>query len=131
MYLYKLEYPQIRPTNPLYTSTATIKTATSAVSKASTMNTVSRRQKYNPNSPRRIHDWRWVGALAVLCFFPTGIIAIGLAIKARTKFEDGFIDEAKKLNKRALFFCVVSFILGATWILVAFFSMDMWPRTYG
>jgi uncharacterized membrane protein YhaH (DUF805 family) len=95
------------------------------------MNTVSRRQKYNPNAPRRIHDWRWVGALAVLCFFPTGIIAIGLAIKARTKFEDGFIDEAKKLNKRALFFCVVSFVLGATWILVAFFSMDMWPRTYG
>ena len=95
------------------------------------MNTVSRRQKYNPNMPRRISDWRWVGALAVLLFFPTGIIAIGLAIKALTKFEDGFIDEAKKLNKRALIFCIVSFVCGLAWILTAFFVMDKWPRTNG
>ena len=95
------------------------------------MNTVSRRQKYNPNMPRRISDWRWVGALAVLLFFPTGIIAIGLAIKARTKFEDGFIDEAKKLNKRSLIFCIVSFVCGLAWILTAFFLMDKWPRTNG
>lgn len=125
------EYPQIRPTNPLYTSTATIKTATSAVSRVSTMNTVSRRQKYNPNQPRRIYDWRWVSALAVLLFFPTGLIAIGLAIKAQTKFSDGFIDEAKKLNKRAFAVLVLSFMLAFTWIMVAFFMLDKWPRTYG
>jgi hypothetical protein len=118
----------------LYTSTATIKTATSAVSRnsrASTINTVSRRQKYNPNAPRRIYDWRWVSALAVLLFFPTGLIAIGLAFKARTKFDDGFIDDAKKLNKRAFVMCVISFVTGMGWILTAFFIMDKWPRTNG
>lgn len=125
------EYPQIRPTNPLYTSTYTIKTSASHASRASTMNTVSRRQKYNPNAPRRLYDWRWIGALSVLLFFPTGIIAFGLALKARTKFKDGFIDEAKKLNKRAYILCVISFILGVAWILTAFFAMDRWPRTNG
>ena len=133
-FLLIIEYPQIKPTNPLYTSTNTIKTAASAVSRtsrASTMNTVSRRQKYNPNKPRRINDWRWVSALAVLLFFPTGLIAIGLAIKARTKFEDGFIDQAKVLNKRALLFCIVSFVFGIAWLLTAFFLMDRWPRTNG
>lgn len=131
------EYPQIRPTNPLYQSTATIKTATSHISRASrnsrasTMNTVSKRQKYNPNMPRRINDWRWVGALAVLLFFPTGLIAIGLAIKAQTKFNDGFIDEAKKLNKRAFVMCIISFVIGTAWLLTVFFLVDKWPRTYG
>ncbi|CAF0989251.1 unnamed protein product [Brachionus calyciflorus] len=125
------EYPQIRPTNPLYTSTHTIKTQASHASRASTMNTVSRRQKYNPNSPRRLYDWRWVGALAALIFFPSGLIAFGLAFKARTKFKDGFIDEAKKLNNRAYALCVVSFCLGAVWIMTAFFMMDKWPRTNG
>jgi hypothetical protein len=95
------------------------------------MNTVSRRQKYNPNAPRRISDYRWVGALAVLLFFPTGLIAIGLAIKARTKFNDGFIDEAKKLNNRAFWICMLSFCFGLAWILTTFFIMDKWPRTYG
>lgn len=128
------EYPQIRPTNPMYTSTNTIKTGVSAASRtsrASTMNTVSRRQKYNPNAPRRIHDYRWMGALAMLLFFPTGFIAIGLAFKARTKFADGFIDAAKKLNGRAFFFCVLSYIIGAVWLLAVFFWMDKWPRTNG
>lgn len=131
------EYPQIRPTNPLYQSTNTIKTATSHVSrasrtsKASTMNTVSRRQKYNPNAPRRIYDWRWASALAALIFFPTGLIALGLAIKAQTKFNDGFIDESKKLNHRAFVILVISFILGLAWILTMFFLVDPWPRTNG
>lgn len=95
------------------------------------MNTVSRRQKYNPSAPRRLYDWRWVGALAVLIFFPTGLIAIGLAFKARTKFKDGFIDEAKKLNQRAFTMCVISFCIGVVWIMTAFFLMDRWPRTNG
>lgn len=125
------EYPQIRPTNPLYTSTHTIKTGTSAVSRGTTLNTVSRRQKYNPNKPRPLHDWRWTAALAVLLFFPTGLIALGLAIKAQTKFADGFIDEAKKLNKRAFAILILSFILAFVWIMVAFFMIDKWPRTYG
>jgi hypothetical protein len=105
--------------------------AASVASRVSTMNTVSRRRKYNPNAPRRISDWRWVAALALLLFFPTGIIAIGLAFKARTKFEDGFIEEAKKLNKRAFIFCVVSFIFALAWILTTFFLVDKWPRTNG
>ena len=132
------EYPQIRPTNPLYTSQASIagktlaaQSGVSRVSRASTMNTVSRRQKYNPNAPRRISDWRWISALAVLLFFPTGVIALGLAFKARTKFEDGFIDEARKLNKRSMLFCIASFLIGVAWILTAFFIMDKWPRTNG
>ena len=101
------------------------------MSRASTMNTVSKRQKYNPNAPRRISDWRWVGALAVLLFFPTGVIAMGLAIKAQTKFHDGFIDEAKKLNYRAFVMCVISFALAVAWILTMFFLVDKWPRTNG
>jgi hypothetical protein len=125
------EYPQIRPTNPLYTSTATIKTSGSAMSRGTTINTVSRRQKYNPKAPRRIYDWRWTGALAALLFFPTGLIALGLAFKARTKFDDGFIDDAKKLNKRAFNLCLVSFFFAAAWLLTAFFLMDIWPRTNG
>jgi hypothetical protein len=81
--------------------------------------------------PRRINDWRWVSALAVLLFFPTGLIACGLAFKAQTKFEDGFIDEARKLNKRSFTLCLVSFFLAAVWIMTAFFMMDIWPRTNG
>jgi hypothetical protein len=69
--------------------------------------------------------------LAVLLFFPTGIIAFGLSFKARTKFKDGFIEEAKTLNKRAYAFCIISFICGLAWILTAFFLMDRWPRTNG
>jgi len=101
------------------------------MSRASTMNTVSKRQKYNPNTPRRISDWRWVGALAVLLFFPTGLIAIGLAIKAQIKFQDGFIDDAKKLNLRAFVMCVISFGFAVAWILTMFFLVDKWPRTNG
>ena len=71
-----IEYPQIRPTNPLYTSTATIKTHVSASSHGSTINTVSRRSKFNPAAPKPIHDWRWLSALAILLFFPTGIITL-------------------------------------------------------
>lgn len=128
------EYPQIKPTNPLYNSTNTLKTAASQASRASrasTMNTVSRRQKYNPNQPRRIQDLRWTSALAVLFFFPSGLISLGLAIKAQTKFNDGFIDEAKKLNRRAFIVSSLSFFFGAVWILTMFFLVDKWPRTNG
>jgi hypothetical protein len=121
----------VRPTNPLYTSTATIKTHASAVSRGSTLNTVSRREKYNPAAPRRLHDWRWLSGLSTLLFFPTGLLALGLAIKARSKFRDGFINEAKKLNKRSVTLCIISILCGLAWLLGLFFGVDRWPRTNG
>jgi hypothetical protein len=35
------------------------------------------------------------------------------------------------LNKRSFALCLVSFFLGAVWIMTAFFMMDIWPRTNG
>ena len=60
-----------------------------------------------------------------------GIIALGLAIKARSKFYDGFISEAKKLNYRALVLCIISMVCGLAWLLGLFFGVDKWPRTNG
>jgi hypothetical protein len=67
----------------------------------------------------------------VLFFFPTGLIALGLAIKAQTRFTDGFIAEAKKLNKRSFWLCIVSFVFGIGWLFGLFFGTDKWPRTNG
>ena len=38
--------------------------------------------------------------------------------------EDGFIDQAKVLNKRSFLFCIISFVCGLAWLLTAFFLMD-------
>ena len=62
-----LEYPQVRPTNPLYSSTFTIRTMSSGISQASsTATVVERRKKFDPRLPKRPSDWRW---FAVLCCF--------------------------------------------------------------
>lgn len=65
------------------------------------------------------------------CLFSKGIVAFGLAYKAQTKFRDGFIDESRKLNKRALTLCIISIICGISTGLALLFSFDAWPRTNG
>ncbi len=68
-----LEYPQVRPTNPLYSSTFTIRTLSSAVSNASsTATVVERRKKFDPRLPKRPSDWRWFSVLCIFLFPPTG-----------------------------------------------------------
>ena len=69
-----LEYPQVRPTNPLYSSTFTLRTLSSAVSNASsTATVVERRKKFDPHIPKRPSDWRWFAGLCIFLFPLTGI----------------------------------------------------------
>jgi hypothetical protein len=68
-----LEYPQVRPTNPLYSSTFTIRTLSSAISKASsTATVVERRKKFDPHIAKRPSDWQWFAVLCIFLFPPTG-----------------------------------------------------------
>jgi hypothetical protein len=150
--LIDLEYPQVRPTNPLYSSTFTIRTLSSAVSNASsTATVVERRKKFDPRLPKRPSDWRWFAVLCIFLFPPTGknqlrnmifnrilfflfcvgLIAFGLARKAQVKCKDGFLDEARKLNKRALILCIASVICGVALLLGFFYGFDSWPRSNG
>ncbi len=73
------EYPQVRPTNPLYSSQSTIRTQGSnpqpgvAPSSKSSATLVNRRQKFDPQAPRRPSDWRWLAILCIILFFPLGM----------------------------------------------------------
>ncbi|CAF2391727.1 unnamed protein product [Rotaria sp. Silwood2] len=146
------EYPQVRPTNPLYSSTFTIRTFSSGISNASsTATVVERRKKFDPQLPKRPNDWRWFAVLCIFLFPPTGkmqilnklipngfifyyclgIMAFCLARKAQIKCKDGFLDESRKLNKRALALCIISVICGVALILGFFYAMDSWPRSNG
>ncbi|CAF1276260.1 unnamed protein product [Adineta steineri] len=126
------EYPQVRPTNPLYSSTFTIRTLSSGISNASsTATVVERRKKFDPQLPKRPSDWRWFAVLCIFLFPPTGLIAYGLARKAQIKCRDGFLDESRKLNKRALALCIISVICGVALILGFFYGLDSWPRSNG
>ena len=72
------EYPQVRATNPLYSSQSTIGTrgsngrAVGAPSSKSSATLVNRRQKFDPQAPRRPSDWRWLAILCIILFFPLG-----------------------------------------------------------
>ncbi|CAF1172233.1 unnamed protein product [Adineta ricciae] len=126
------EYPQVRPTNPLYSSTFTIRTLSSGISNvSSTATVVERRKKFDPQLPKRPSDWRWFAALCIFLFPPTGLIAFGLARKAQMKCKDGFLDQSRKLNKRALALCITSVICGVALMLGFFYGLDSWPRTNG
>ncbi|CAF2921796.1 unnamed protein product [Rotaria sp. Silwood2] len=126
------EYPQVRPTNPLYSSTFTLRTLSSAISNVSSAATVvERRKKFDPHTPKYPYDWRWFAVLCILLFPLTGVIAFGLAYKAQIKFKDGFIDESRKLNKRAFTLCIISVICGISLLLGFLYGFDSWPRTNG
>jgi hypothetical protein len=71
LFLFK-EYPQVRPTNPLYTSHSIVKTQSSNSKSSATL--VNRRQKFDPQAPRRPSDWRWLAILCIILFFPLGML---------------------------------------------------------
>ncbi|CAF1311700.1 unnamed protein product [Adineta ricciae] len=131
------EYPQVRPTNPLYSSQSTIRTqgsqphANGAVSSKSSATLVNRRQKFDPQAPRRPSDWRWLAILCIILFFPLGLFAFAFARKAQNKFRDGFVIESHTLNKRALVLCIISILCGIALIIGLLFGFDAWPRTNG
>jgi len=129
------EYPQVRATNPLYTSRSTIKTQSISTPHSSTSRTsatlVNRRQKFDPQAPRRPSDWRWLAILCIILFFPLGLFAYAFARKAQLKFRDGFLFDAQKFNRRALILCILSILCGVTLIIGLLFGFDAWPRTNG
>ncbi|CAF0922741.1 unnamed protein product [Rotaria sordida] len=132
------EYPQVRPTNPLYSSQSTIRTHGSNAqaiggvpSSKSSATLVNRRQKFDPQAPRRPSDWRWLAILCIILFFPLGLFAFAFARKAQSKFRDGFVMDSHKLNKRALILCILSIICGIALIIGLLFGFDAWPRTNG
>ncbi|CAF2837590.1 unnamed protein product [Rotaria sp. Silwood2] len=129
-----LEYPQVRPTNPLYLSQSTFKTQGSnplpSVSKSSAT-LVNRRQKFDPQAPRRPSDWRWLAILCIILFFPLGLFAFAFARKSQIKFRNGFIIDSHKLNNYALIFCILSILCGIALIIGLLFGFDAWPRTNG
>ncbi|CAF3725352.1 unnamed protein product [Rotaria sp. Silwood1] len=129
-----LEYPQIRPTNPFYLSQSTFKiqgsNPLSSVSKSSAT-LVNRRQKFDPQAPRRPSDWRWLSILCIILFFPLGLFAFAFARKAQIKFRNGFILDSHKLNNYALILCILSILCGIALIIGLLFGFDAWPRTNG
>ena len=144
------EYPQVRPTNPYYTNRSTVKTSSSNARSSATL--VNRRQKFDPQAPRRPNDWRWLTILCIILFFPlgmfirslisisssiclfcytSGLFAFAFARKAQRRFRDGFISEAHQLNKRALILSILSILFGSALIIGLLFGFDAWPRTNG
>ncbi|KAI3388533.1 hypothetical protein SNEBB_008878 [Seison nebaliae] len=131
-------YPQVRPTNPLYSSNMTIATLKTGVSAGTYMSRGSlassitssrmRKRKFDPNLPAPPSDWRWFASLCILLFFPTGIIAFLFALKAKRKYEDGFISVSYKLSRMSFIFCGLSFVGGLTWILTVFYILEPWSR---
>ncbi|UJR15066.1 hypothetical protein I4U23_002036 [Adineta vaga] len=123
------EYPQVRPTNPLYSSQSTVRTPT--IKSKSSAVLVDRRQKFDPQAPRRPSDWRWLAILCIFLFFPLGLFAFAFARKAQERFQCGFVTDAHKFNKRALILCVLSILSGIALIIGLLFGFDAWPRTNG
>lgn len=79
------EYPQVRPTNPLYSSTFSLRSHSSAISNLSKTSTVvERRKKFDPHTPKHPDDWRWFAMLCILLFPFTGIL---FNIKMYRKFD--------------------------------------------
>ncbi len=71
------EYPQVQPTNPFYSSRSTVKTQGSsshASNSRSSATLVNRRQKFDPQAPRRPSDWRLLAILCIILFFPIGML---------------------------------------------------------
>jgi len=132
------EYPQVRPTNPIYSSQSTLRTQGSnpvpirgVPSSKSSATLVNRRQKFDPQAPRRPSDWRWLTILCIILFFPLGLFAFAFATKAQRRFRDGFVMEAHQLNKRALILSIISILCGIALIIGLLFGFDAWPRTNG
>lgn len=60
----------------MYTSQSIVTTPglnpLASVSKSSAT-LVNRRQKFDPQAPRRLTDWRWLAILCIILFFPIGM----------------------------------------------------------
>ena len=70
------EYPQVQPNNPLYSNRSTVKTEGSSSQPSNSRSSatlVNRRQKFDPQAPRRPSDWRWLAILCIILFFPLGM----------------------------------------------------------
>ena len=108
---------------------------------------VNRRQKFDPQAPRRPSDWRWLAILCIILFFPlgkystesninlillvSGLFAFAFATKAQRKFRDGFVVESHQLNKRALILSILSILCGIALFIGLLFGFDAWPRSNG
>ena len=70
-----VEYPQVHPTNPIYSTQSSAERPGSdrtPSNSRSSATLVSRRQKFDPRRSRRPSDWRGLSILSIILFFPTG-----------------------------------------------------------
>jgi hypothetical protein len=64
-------------------------------------------------APARYPDYLgWSIAVLVMCFLPTGVIALLCSLRVRAKHTLGDADRAYRYSQMAKFWCWISFILG-------------------
>eukprot|EP00105_Crassostrea_gigas_P037493 XP_019921641.1 PREDICTED: uncharacterized protein LOC109618408 [Crassostrea gigas] len=75
-------------------------------------------------APVRNYDQTFSAIVGTICFLPSGICALILALNAKNQFRAGDTDRAQTSNNWASRLTQLSFICGGVWIgLVIFFSI--------
>jgi hypothetical protein len=80
---------------------------------------------YGPHGPygqiARIPSYLgWAIAVLILCFWPTGIVAVVYASQVDNKLVTGDIPGAQYSSRRAKLWCWITFGIGVAWVVIAF-----------
>ena len=60
----------------------------------------------------------WAIATLILCFWPTGIVAVVYASQVGNKLAAGDIAGAQQASHRAKMWCWISFAIGVAWVVI-------------
>ena len=61
----------------------------------------------------------WAIAVLILCFWPTGIVAVVHASRVNNRLAIGDVNGAMESSRKAKTWCWVTFIIGIAWIVLA------------
>ena len=61
----------------------------------------------------------WAIATLILCFWPTGIVAVVYASQVGSKLSRGDVAGAQESSRKAKIWCWVTFAIGVAWVVIA------------
>jgi len=61
----------------------------------------------------------WAIATLILCFWPTGIVAVVYASKVGNRLALGDVLGAQEASRKAKMWCWITFGIGVAWVVIA------------